>query len=126
MKSIFIHYKNKYPKGHIDFSGDRLDAFNEEGEHCVALRKNGAGMVYDASAEFGCKDRHDLSPIPKMSRLYKADAQGLLMKVEEYESRVKAMPEFMDGSRVMSCEELMAKGYEFDSKQLVTKAPTKG
>lgn len=125
MKSFFIHYKNKYPGGHVDYSHDRLDAFNKDGEHCVALRVNGAGQVYDASQEFGCRDHHDLSPIPKMTRLYKADEKGHVIQVAEYDARLKAMPEFLDTDRVMSCEELTAKGYEFDAKQLVTKAPSK-
>jgi len=85
-KSYFVHYKNKYG-GMVHMTDSSLDVYNQEGEHCVALRKNGAGQIVDASKEFGCKESHDLAPIEKKFRAHKLFKDGSIGKDEEYLSR---------------------------------------
>lgn len=102
MKSYAVHYKNKYPGGRVDFSDDRLDAYDSEGGHRVALRLNGAGQWVCRSEEFGCIDRHDLSPIPKDSRAHKLHKDGKIGPSEEHAERVVAAKKFMKNGKVLS------------------------
>lgn len=76
MKSLVVHYKNKYPDCMVNSSENSLDVYSVHGAHLVAVRKNGAGQVYDASAELGCVEKHDLSPICKESRVNKLFSCG--------------------------------------------------
>ena len=134
MLGLQVHYKNKYPKGKIEASENSFDVYDQHGEHCVALRKDGAGNLVCQSEKLGLKHKHDLSPIPKMSRLYKVCPQkGVIKKDEKFEERVKAFGEFFceDESKIMSCEELSAVdadgkplyGYKFNDKQEILEAP---
>lgn len=125
MKQWVVHYMNKYPKAHITSSESSIDVYDAEGNYCVALRKDGGGNFVDRSEEMGCKDRHDLSPIPKESRLYKVSKEGHISKDEKFESRDKLKKQFMKGSKVSSCEELTAEGFSFDEKQRMLQAPAK-
>lgn len=119
MKSLLIHYKNKYFKGEVRQGDDYLDVYDAEGRHCVALRKSGAGVMIDQSKELGCEHSHDLSPIPKDARLYKL-VDGKLMKDDKFEARLKLVEKFMDDGKVLSCEELEKAGkFKFDAKQVV-------
>lgn len=124
MKSLLVHYKNKYPKGQVYASENELDVYNAAGEHVVAIRKNGAGQVVDVSKELGLRDEHDLAPIPKDARCFKVKG-GCVAKDEEHDAREKAREEFMDGDKVLSCEDLKAKGYAFCDKQRVIARPAK-
>lgn len=118
MKSLKIHYMNKYPGGKIESSEERLDVYDHEGRHCVSLRKNGGGAWDDVSEANGLPHRHDLSPIPKQSRLYK-EIEGKISKDDQYNDRVKKVSEYMEDGRVLSCEQLQKSGkMKFDSKQL--------
>lgn len=130
MKSYTLHYRNKYPKGHVQSTENAVDVYDHEGNHCVALRKNGAGQWADESAAQGCLDQHDLAPIPKDARLYKEDikegaATGRIVKDDKYDERAPKVEKFLDESNrfVMSCEDLKKKGFEFDEKQRVYREP---
>ena len=119
MKAYAVHYKNKYPKALVEFSDEKLDVYAQDGDHLLALRKNGAGQVVDMSEEFGLAERHDLSPIPKDSRCWKLSADGKIVKDEKHEERSKAREAYMSGEKVLSCLELeKAKGMKFDDKQV--------
>lgn len=114
MKHLFTHYKNKYPGGRIDMRDDALDAYDADGEHCVAIRKDGSGSMKCMSKELGARHEHDLSPLPKDARLYKMK-DGVLAKDDLYEERKKGLSSFVKDGKVMSCEEM---GLEkFDDKQ---------
>lgn len=113
MKSYHVHYANKYPGGVVEMSEDRLDAYDQSGRHCLALRKDGGGAWVDSSKAYGLPHKHDLSPIPKDSRLLKS-VGGAIVPDEKYEERRKLVEQFVDDGRVLSCEELSAKGMRFD------------
>lgn len=115
-KGWLAHYKNKYPGGKVEFSEDKLDVFNEDGDHCVALRRRGDGSVADCSEEYGCLDRHDLSPIPKNSRVFKLYIDGKVAPSEEAAERKKASAELLVGGKILSSEEYAKHGVEFDFK----------
>lgn len=124
MKSLAVHYKNKYPNGKIFESETSLDVYNASGDHCVSMEKNGAGQWVDRSEAKGCLHKHDLAPIPKDARLYKV-VGGSVVKDEKYAERSKKYSEFLDVSsdKIMSCEELETEGFEFDEKQVAKKRP---
>src|SRR6185503_17206248 len=65
MLSWVAHYKNKYQGGSVAHDEESLDVYDKSGRHCVAVRKNGAGMWVDRSADFGCAHAHDLAPLPQ-------------------------------------------------------------
>lgn len=118
MKSLIVHYKNKYPGAKVIASEDALDVHLKDGSHAVAMRKNGAGQLVCVSEELGCSDRHDLAPIPKDSRVHKV-IDGKIGRDEKAEEREKSREQFLckAGLKVRSCEELKAEGFEFDEKQ---------
>lgn len=119
MKSLEVHYKNKYPGGDVEMSDDRLDVYDSEGVRRLALRKNGGGAMVDVSEELGLPDRHDLSPLPKQARLFKV-RDGKIVKDELYSQRLEELEKFCDGNRVMSCEEIQKQGkLRFDKDQNV-------
>lgn len=124
MKSLSVHYRNKYPGGKVIETEESLDVFDAKGDHCVALRKNGAGIMSCQSMALGCKHTHDLAPIPKDARLFKM-RDGKLSKDEKYEERVKAHKDFLcgDDSKVLSCAELSEQGYKFDASQKLVDVP---
>lgn len=119
MRHLVVHYKNKYPGARVSASDDALDVYLGD-EHVVAIRKNGAGQIVDVSAEMGCRDRHDLAPIPKESRVYKLCPQsGHIIRDEKADEREKSREKFMQGGKVQSCAEM---GLEnFDEKQRLVK-----
>lgn len=125
MKSLVVHYMNKFPGGHVRATDDALDVYNAQNEHCVALRKNGAGQWADQSEAFGCKHCHCLSPIPKESRLWK-EVGGKIVKDEDHETRKAGLAQFIDEGRIPSCEELKKKGFRFDEKHRVESRPAQG
>lgn len=119
MKSLMVHYKNKYHDGEVRMSESSLDAYDSSGRHCVALRKNGAGQFVDQSKELGCEHEHDLSPIPKDARLYKqCPKSGHVIKDEKHDERKKVASKFIVDGRVESCEKLSEK-FKFDDKQKI-------
>ncbi len=122
MKSLLIHYKNKYPACQIRETDSSFDVYDVDGGHRVALRKTGAGQLVCQSEALGCIDRHDLSPIPKDARLWKMK-DGCVAKDEKHDERLPKMKEFLKDGKVLSCEELMASGYKFDDKQVVIESP---
>jgi hypothetical protein len=90
------HYEKKYPGGRVQELNDSLDVWNSEGEHCVALRKDGHGNLVCRSAQHEAKHAHDLAPMP-----------------------AKVKPEHVEGGRVKSCHEIGA--HLFDDKQRAVK-----
>ena len=128
MKSWLVHLKNKYPGCKVISTETSMDVYDVDGEHLVALRKNGAGQWADHSQEFGCSERHCLAPIPKEARLYKVHKEsGHIVADELYKERVKGIDRFACDKRrkILSCEELKARGWEFDREQRITKEPPK-
>lgn len=119
MKSLYVHYINKYPGGRVIQSESSLDVYSQSGEHVVAMRKNGAGQMVCVSEEYGLRDRHSLEPIPKESRIFKV-RDGKVALDEKAEERKESMKAFLcpqHGDKVLSCEELKALGHRFDEKQ---------
>lgn len=117
MKSLQVHYMNKYPGGSVEASDDKLDVYDVDGVRRLALRKNGGGALVDVSEEQGLPDRHDLSPLPKQARLFKVIGEKIV-KDELYSERLQKFEKYCDGSRVMSCEELQKAGkMRFDKDQ---------
>lgn len=87
MKSAVVHYKNKYPGSQVHTSENSLNVFSQDGQHLICVEKNGHGQPVDRSAELGLPERHDMSPIPKESRVHKLYANGMIGKSEEFEER---------------------------------------
>ncbi len=107
MKSYVVHYKNKYPDSKVSWSDDSVDVHDKNGDHRVALRKNGAGMWVDVSEEHGCSDRHDLAPIPKEARAFKLYADGKIGRAEEHDERIEEARSYAsDDGKVPSIVEL--------------------
>ena len=138
MRHLFLHYKNKYPGGKIEMSEDRLDVYDADGEHAVAVRKSGAGGMVDMSKELGAKHSHDMSPLPKDARLWKnCPKSGAVIKDEKFAERSKLMVEFLEDGKILSCEELQGdglspeksvhagRGFKFDDKQVLLSRPSK-
>lgn len=125
MKGWKVHYMNKIPGSRVQMSDSSFDVFDANGEHVVALRKNGAGQWMDVSEEEGLSGRHCLAPIPKDSRVHKINEAGHVSLDEKHEERKKLRMQFLcdKGQKVLSCAELSKRGWEFDEKQRVAKAP---
>jgi len=102
-----VHLKNKYPQGHVEGDDERIDAYDADGVHRVALRKNGAGQLLDKSEEFGLPDRFDLSPIPKESRVWKL-RDGKCVLDEKHEERRPQAEKMAKDGRVPSIVEIEA------------------
>lgn len=126
MLSYLLHYKNKYPQGQVRSSESSLDVYDKDGNHAVALRKDGNGHLGDQSEVLGCSDRHDLAPIPKDARIFKL-IDGKISQDEKAEERMKLKDMFLDksGAKILSCFELSKAGFEFDEKQRMIKSPAK-
>lgn len=117
MKQWIVHYMNKYPDAKVIASENSLDVHLKDGSHAVAVRKNGAGQWVCQSEELGCLFRHDLSPIPKDSRVHKV-VEGKVGHDELAEERKEKRNAYLDKyGRVKSCEELKSDGFIFDEKQ---------
>lgn len=117
MKSLILHYMNKYPGGRVHAVEGAIDVFDRSGRHCVALRSQGSGQLVCASAEMGCAHAHDLAPIPKDARLFKWQ-DGKISKDELHDARREKLGAFVKDGRVQSCHEL---GLSlFDDKQRLT------
>lgn len=124
-KSLVAHYRNKYPGGSVQASENAIDVFNAAGELCVALRKDGANQMVDASKEMGALHAHCLSPIPKDARVYKICKQtGHFIRDEEHEKRLPvAVGLAKKFGYVPSCEELEKGGNgKYDEKQRLIEA----
>jgi len=122
MKSWKVHYMNKYPGGHCESSECCFKAYDKDGKLRVALEKGGDGGWHDRSEEYGLSCRHDLSPIPKDSRVHKV-VDGKIGRDDLGDERESLREEFMKDGKVLSCEELSKKGFAFDDKQKVSRRP---
>lgn len=116
MKSLVLHYANKFGSlSGIRASDDELRV-EKDGELLVLLKKNGAGQLVDCGAEYGAKHAHCQSPIPRDARLFKADKAGRIVKDEEHDSRKEARKQWEIDGMAMPCEYWESKGYKFDVK----------
>ena len=109
-QSYIAHYKNKYPKGQVKASDSSLDVWDRDGEHVVALRKDGAGQWKCVSKEVGARDEHDLSPIPKEARVHKLYKDGRIAPSEEAAERKEHASKLADehGGKIPSIDEIEA------------------
>jgi len=107
MKPYVAHYLNKYPGGSVDSDGETyLRAYDSEGKLRVVLAL-AAGSVVDRSKMVGAKDCHDLSPIPKDTRVF-CDLMHGIERHREADAReevARALAKKFEG-RVPSVEEL--------------------
>lgn len=126
MKPYAVHYLNKYPGGRVDYSEDRLDAYDAQGAKRVSLRLGGNGLVADVGAETGAVDKHDLSPIPKNTRVHKLHTNGSVGLDDLAESRREQSAALASDGKILSIEEYKALGHEVDKEGNVTppKTPT--
>lgn len=122
MKTWKVHYLNKYPGGSVESSDSSFKVYNGKGKLVVALEKGGDGMMHDKSEEYGLEDRHDLSPIPKDSRVHKV-VNGKIGRDELADEREDLRAEFERDGKILSCEELQKEGFSFDEKQRVMRRP---
>lgn len=126
MRSLYVHYKNKYPGGSVRSSDDAVDVYSASGEHVVALRKNGAGQMLDVSEELGLRDRHCLAPIPKDSRIFKIK-EGKVSEDEAASDRISKRGAFVcpkHQDKILSCAELEKEhGFKFDERQRALEMP---
>jgi hypothetical protein len=116
MKSLLVHYKNKYPKGHVVASEHTLDAYDCYGNHRVALRKGGNGQLMDVGAEVGAIDKHDLAPIPKNCRVFKCYQDGTVKPSEEASERLAVASQVAVEGVVLSIEEYKKMGAKVDAQ----------
>lgn len=117
-KSILVHLKNKYPDAHISASESAIDVHGGNGEHLVALRKNGgSGNLECASESMGLSGRFCLAPIPKDARVHKLQKDGKIALDEAHEERKKLRESFQcdKSGKIKSIEELTIEGWKFDS-----------
>lgn len=122
MKSLVAHYKNKYPGSHVQVSESALDVYSQDGEHLIALRKNGAGQWNCESEAYGCPERHDLAPIPKDARLYKI-VEGKLALDDQHAERREKRQAFLKDGKILSIDELKKLGHKFDEAGRHLEAP---
>lgn len=112
MKSLVVHYRNKYPKGRVEASEAHLSVYDSKGELRVAMQKDGHGRLICVSEEMGALDRHDLSPIPKDARVYKLHnregQQPAIGLSEEAEERKAKRDEYLDadGEKILSMADM--------------------
>ncbi len=110
-KSLYAHYRNKYPEGFIQAREGDLDVHLPGGVHAVAIRDGRC-----VSEQIGCRDRHDLSPIPRNTRFMKiCKKTGLVVKDEKHDERRPVAIALAKGAvggegKVPSIEELRASG----------------
>ena len=120
MQSYRVHYMNKYPGGRVVSSASAMDVYDKDGVHVVSLERDASGLV-DRSKQNGARDCHDLSPIPKDSRVHKV-VDGSIVEDDLAADRKQLRSQFMEGSKVLSCADLQkAKKFIFDEKQRVEK-----
>lgn len=75
MKPLIVHYQNKYPLGVVVHSPNSLLVI-EGNRRKVYLERTHGGDWVDRSEEYGCDDRHDLSPLPRDTRAWKLAKEG--------------------------------------------------
>lgn len=107
MKSWIVHYKNKFPGGQVQASENAIDVYDVDGDHVIALRKNGAGMWADESEALGLSERHDLAPIPKDARVHKV-VDGKVSFDEKHEERKEARKSLLRKNKILSEKEYEA------------------
>lgn len=123
MRCFLAHYKNKYPKGRVDFSEDKLDAYDEKGNLRVSLRKGGNGQLMDVGSSVGALDAHDLDPIPKNTRAYKHHKDDSVAPSEEFAERLEIAEAVAVKGKVLSINEYEKAGFKLDDKGNLTDWP---
>lgn len=121
MKSVLCHIMSLYfaTQYIVRPSGQDIDVHDSTtGELILALRDG-----RDLSEELGARDRFSLSPIPKLTRLYK-EVGGKIVKDDKFEERKEARKQFLNKFGVVrSIEDLKNSGFSFDDKGELLKAP---
>jgi hypothetical protein len=102
MKSWVVHYRNKFPGSKVQSTEDSLDVFSLDGEHLVAVRKDGGGQWRDVSEEMGCLYRHDLAPIHKDARVHKLQKDGKIGLDELAQERKQKSKSWKTGHEIES------------------------
>lgn len=115
MQAIAVHYMNKYPNGQVDYTEDKLDVKCAKGLRRVSLRVTGAGTLKDFSAETGCLDKHDMSPIPKGARIFKLNSVGIITLDEKHEERAKGLADLVKDGKVLAINEYDSKVFDVDA-----------
>ena len=115
-KAYAVHYRNKFPGGKVDFTEDKLDAYDSEGNHRVALRVAGNGQIVDVGSEVGASDQHCLSPIPKNARVYKLEKNGCIGMDEKASERKEVAKKLLVGGKILSIEQYREMGVDFDQQ----------
>lgn len=85
MKSLKVHYLNKYPGCAVRSSDSSFDVYSKDGGHLISMSKNGAGQWLDRSEEEGCLEKHDLAPLPIDCLYYKLDREGKIVRHDDAE-----------------------------------------
>jgi hypothetical protein len=124
MKSLIVHLKNKYPGAQIQSTETSIDVF-QNGEHVVALRKNGgSGALVDASKDVGARDEFSLAPIPKNTRVWKLNKDNSIGLDEKAEERKEISKMVAQDGKILSIDEYKKAGAEVDaSGNLVLAVP---
>ncbi len=123
MKSLAVHYMNKYPGGQVNHTEHTLDVYDNQGVLSVSLRRDGHGKIVDQSQDLGAIDKHDMCPIPKNSRVHKICAETGRIKLDEKAAeRKKAARAIEVDGKILSLKEYAAlPDYVVDEKGNVTK-----
>jgi hypothetical protein len=88
LKSLVVHYKNKYPTARVESGENHLAVISKDGELLVSVKRGGGGVVFDAQKDDGAKYPHDMSPIPRNTRVYKLTVHHTIEKDEEAAERL--------------------------------------
>lgn len=110
-KSQLCHLKSKYHGFLVIPQASGVDVFRKNGEHMLCVRDG-----VDLSPELGCSHRFDLSPIPKVTRLFKVVGEKIVQD-ELHAERLELRKNFVsyDG-HVPSCYELAAVAAGLDAR----------
>lgn len=94
-KSLYVHYKNKYPHAQVNVSESSL-VVSQNGVDLVRMERDASGTLKCVSEAYGCRDRHDLTPIAKEARHRKFHADGKICLDDKAEERQEKCMEDMD------------------------------
>lgn len=86
-KGFVVHYRNKYPTATINHDDNHLKVVSPKGEVLVSIKRGGGGVILDCQKEDFARDAHDLSPIPRNTRVYKLTGEHTIEKDELAEER---------------------------------------
>lgn len=88
LKSLVVHYKNKYPTARVESGENHISVISKEGELLVSVKRGGGGVIIDSQKNDGAKYAHDMSPIPRNTRVWKLTTAHEVEKDEEAAERL--------------------------------------